>query len=85
MNVFVSLKSIEDCLKIVKISSKISGRKSNSFVSSALISESTAGRTSGFPKRPLEDVGKSADGLKTGFLALDEHVSIQPSSLTRFQ
>lgn len=29
----------------------------------------------------LEDVGKSADELKTGFLALDEHVSIQPSSL----
>lgn len=29
----------------------------------------------------LEDVSKSNDGLKTGFLELDEHINIQPSSL----
>ena len=29
----------------------------------------------------LEDIGKGSDGLKTGFSKLDEHVSIQPSSL----
>lgn len=29
----------------------------------------------------FEDISQSLDGLKTGFLALDKHVSIQPSSL----